>query len=87
MTDHKYLQSYLFNLPSHYMYAVLKFKGANHRMPIVNGRCSNIAVDARKCTLCNVKPRETGIEFHYLFKCPFFKEGVLFYLSLIKLNN
>ena len=38
MTDHKYLQSYLFNLPSHYMYSVLKFKGANHRMPIVNGR-------------------------------------------------
>ena len=38
MTDHKYLQSYLFNLPSHYMYSVLKFKGANHIMPIVNGR-------------------------------------------------
>ena len=26
------------NLPSHYMYAVLKFKDVKHRLPIVNGR-------------------------------------------------
>ena len=43
-------------------------------MPIGNGRYSNIAVDDRKCTLCNLKPKEIGDEFHYLFRCPFIKE-------------
>ena len=87
MTIHKHLQNYLLKLPSQYRYAICKFKCANHKMPIVSGRYSNIAVDARKCTLCNLKPREIGDEFHYLFKCPFFKEERVRYIKRYFYNH
>ena len=76
MTEHKQLQPYLLNLPSQYMYAMCKFKCANHRMPIVSGRYSGISVDDRKCELCDLDDHYNGIgdEFHYLFNCPFFRE-------------
>ena len=87
MTVHKQLQNYLLKLPSQYRYAICKFKCANHKMPIVNGRYSNIAVDARKCTLCNLKPKEIGDEFHYLFKCPFFKDERIRYIKRYFYNH
>ena len=69
MTEHKHLQSYLMNLPSQYMYAILKFKCANHRMPIVSGRHNGIPIDERKCNLCDLNDHfnKIGDEFHYLF--------------------
>ena len=87
MTVHKNLQKYLLKLPSQYRYAICKFKCANHKMPIVNGRYANIAVDDRKCTLCNLKPKEIGDEFHYLFKCPFFKEERVRYIKRYFYNH
>ena len=72
MTTHKQLQNYLIKLPSQYMYALCKFKCANHKLPIVIGRYTGIAIDDRKCTLC--KLNEIGDEFHYLFKCTFFND-------------
>ena len=76
MTEHKQLQPYLLSLPSQYMYAMCKFKCANHRMPIVSGRYSGISVDDRKCELCDLNDHynKIGDEFHYLFNCPFFRE-------------
>ena len=56
-------------------------------MPIVNGKYSDIAVDDRNCTLCNVKQREIGDEFHYLFKCTFFKEERVRYIKRYFYNN
>ena len=76
MTEYKQLQKYLLILPSQYMYAMCKFKCANHRMPIVRGRQNGTPVDDRKCELCDLNDHynKVGDEFHYLFNCPFFKE-------------
>ena len=76
MTECKQLQKYLLRLPSQYMYAMCKFKCANHRMPIVSGRHRGIPVDDRKCELCDLNDHynKLGDEFHYLFNCPFFRE-------------
>ena len=79
MTESKHMHNYLLNLPSQYMYAFCKFKCANHRMPIVSGRYANIAVDHRKCDLCDLN--EIGDEFHYLFNCPFFREDRVRYIK------
>ena len=54
MTESKHLQKYLLTLPSQYMYAICKFKCSNYRMPIVFGRYANVAVDERKCELCEL---------------------------------
>ena len=76
MTEYKQLQNYLLILPTQYMYAMCKFKCANHRMPIVRGRQNGTPVDDRKCELCDLNDHynKVGDEFHYLFNCPFFKE-------------
>ena len=47
MTDRKHLKNYLLKLPSQYMHAMCKFKCANHRMPIVQGRYAGVDVDNR----------------------------------------
>ena len=75
MTENKQLQKYLLTLPSQYMYAMCKFKCANHRMPIVRGRYNGTPVDERKCELCDLNDHynKVGDEFHYLFNCPFFR--------------
>ena len=71
MTIVKKTQNYILKLPKQYVYALCKFKCANHRMPIVNGRYANIPVEERVCTLCQTN--KLGDEFHYLFECPFFR--------------
>ena len=87
MSDRKHLQEYLLRLPSQYMYAICKFKCANHRMPIVEGRYANVEVDNRTCNLCNLNPKEIGDEFHYLFNCPFFKVDRVRYIKRFFYTN
>ena len=87
MSDRKHLQEYLLRLPSQYMYAICKFKCANHRMPIVEGRYANVDVDNRTCNLCNLNPKEIGDEFHYLFNCPFFREDRVRYIKRFFYTN
>ena len=53
-----------------YVYILCKFKCANHRLPIVEGRYTVIPVHERTCTLCTTN--DIGDEFHYLFNCAFF---------------
>ena len=72
MTTKKQLKSYLTNLPSQYMFALCKFKCANHKLPIVTGRYQGIPVDERICTLCDIP--DVGDEFHYLYKCSYFND-------------
>ena len=85
MTNCRKLQDYLINLPSQYMYALCKFKCANHKMPIVTGRYSGIPLDDRKCTLCDLN--EVGDEFHYLFKCEKFNEQRIRYIHSYYYTN
>ena len=42
MTTQKKLQNYFLKLPSQYMYAICKFKCANHKLPIVIGRYTDV---------------------------------------------
>ena len=72
MTTQKKVQEYLLRLPKPYWYTMCKFKTANHRMPIVQGRYSNIPVDDRVCTLC--PSNKIGDEFHYLLVCNYFSD-------------
>ena len=79
MTKVKKLQNYIIQLPKQYIYPFLKFKCANHYMPIVSGRYSNTPIDERLCKLCQLN--EIGDEFHYLFKCNFFSDDRVKYIS------
>ena len=54
------------------MFALCKFKCANHKLPIVTGRYEGLPVDERICTIC-YSP-DVGDEFHYLYKCTYFNE-------------
>ena len=79
MTIVKKMQNYILKLPKPYIYALCKFKCANHYMPIVAGRFANIPIDERKCTLC--ERNEIGDEFHYLLKCNFFNSQRIKYIK------
>ena len=70
MTVAKKTQTYILKLPKKYVYILCKFKCANHRLPIVEGRYTGIPVHERTCTLCTTN--DIGDEFHYLFNCTFF---------------
>ena len=72
MTTQKTLKGYFLHLPSQYMFALCKFKCANHKLPIVTGRYEGLSIDDRICTLCTTN--ETGDEFHYLYKCSYFND-------------
>ena len=71
MTLAKQTQIYILKLPKLYVYALCKFKCANHCLPIVTGRYTKIPIRDRLCTLCRM--RDIGDEFHYLFKCMLFR--------------
>ena len=79
MTGGKQLQEYLTKLPKPYMFSMVKFKTANHKMPIVKGRHLNIDYNERICTLCQLN--QIGDEYHYLLVCPFFREKRIKYLK------
>ena len=51
MTTQKKLQNYFIKLPIQYMHAICKFKCTNHKLPIVIGRYTDVALDDRLCTL------------------------------------
>ena len=80
LTLSKRMQNYIVNLPKPYIYSFLKFKCANHYMPIVAGRYSQTPIDKRKCILCNME--QIGDEYHYLLNCPYFCEYRIKYLKL-----
>ena len=64
------MEDYLTILPKSMYITFAKFRTGNHRFPIEVGRCQNIELAERKCTLCNTG--DIGNEMHYLLICPFF---------------
>ena len=64
-------ENYLSKLPLNLAISLVRFRCMNHRLPIEYGRFSRLERARRKCKLCgNV---ELGDEFHYMFKCSYFK--------------
>ena len=49
---------------------MVRFRTANHKLPIETGRWNNIDLPERKCELCN--KNDLGGEYHYLLRCSFF---------------
>ena len=80
MTVVKKTQTYILDLPKKYVYILCKFKCANHHLPIVEGRYTNIPVYERTCTLCTTD--DIGDEFHYLFNCTFFHAQRVKYIMI-----
>ena len=64
-------EKYLTVLPSDLRMYLCKFRCLSNKLPIETGRFFNIDRSERHCNLCNAN--ELGDEFHYLFKCTFFK--------------
>ena len=64
-------ENHLSKLPLNLAISLVRFRCMNHRLPIEYGRFSRLERARRKCKLCgNV---ELGDEFHYMFKCSYFK--------------
>ena len=73
------MEKYLLVLPPNLSRPLCKFRTCNHRLPIQQGRYSGIDRHERYCTLCDCNG--IGDEFHYLFKCTFFQEARLKFIS------
>ena len=61
---------YIINLDGSLLYTMVRFRTANHKLPIETGRWNNIDLPERKCELCN--KNDLGDEYHYLLRCSFF---------------
>ena len=68
--DNLNFEPYLKILPKNAYIPIIKYRTANHKLPVETGRWENTPYRERKCILCN--KNDTGDEFHYLFICPFF---------------
>ena len=65
-------EEYLNILPRNKYLPLIKYRTANHYLPIETLRWQSIDVSERKCRLCNAQ--DIGDEFHYLFVCENFKD-------------
>ena len=63
-------ESYLKTLPKQEYLPLLKFRTANHRLPVETGRYDGTPLEGRECPLCDSD--QVGSEKHYLFDCSFF---------------
>ena len=63
-------EKYIINLDGSLLYTMVRFRTANHKLPIETGRWNNIDLPERKCELCN--KNDLGDEYHYLLRCSFF---------------
>ena len=69
--DSLYLENYINNTSENTWKILLKFRTANHNLPVETGRWKKIPLGERKCPLCDLS--DIGDEFHYLFLCQFFE--------------
>ena len=63
-------ENYFKILPKQNYLRLIKFRLANHKLPIETGRWENIELSERKCQKCS--KNLLGDEFHYLFECTYF---------------
>ena len=64
------MEYYLINNFKSIYVPILRFRTANHKLPVEKGRWENIPYEDRKCQAC--EKHEIGDEFHYLFTCQAF---------------
>ena len=48
-----------------------RFRLVNYKLPIERGSFENVPRHERKCSVCN----ELGDEFHFLLRCPDFRDN------------
>lgn len=70
--DNILIENYINILHGSLVIAMLKFRTANHKLPIEVGRWNDTDLRDRKCQLC--QSSSIGDEFHYLLECSFFKK-------------
>ena len=58
---------------------LLKFRTANHHLPIEIGRYDGTTLNDRTCNLCNLE--KIGSEKHYVLECPYFQNARQLYLA------
>ena len=75
------LKTYFSILPKDLWIPLLKFRTRNFRLPIEFNSWTSFykPVNERKCSICN--QNDLGDEYHYIMKCPVFKEIREIYLK------
>ena len=73
------LENYIFALNGPLLHAMICFRTANHKLPIETGGWNQIDLPDRKCQLCDLNDLED--EYHYLFKCPFYRNERVTYID------
>ena len=66
------LEQYFNILPDYIWTNLIRYRTANHYLPIETGRWNNIPLENRLCTLCEIN--DIGDEYHYLLVCNVFTE-------------
>ena len=61
------LEKYIINLNSSLFYSMIRYRTANHKLPIETGRWNNTDLSERNCKLCT--KNDLGDEYHYLLRC------------------
>ena len=64
-------EKYITALNGSLLYAMIRFRTANHKMTIETGRWNDMDLPDRKCQLCT--KNDLGDEYHYLLRCIYFK--------------
>ena len=60
-------EKYIINLNGSLFDSMIRFRTANHKLPIETGRWNNTDLSGRKCKLCT--ENDLGDEYHYLLRC------------------
>lgn len=60
-------ENYINLLPHKLRKIFMKFRTANHHLPVETGRWSNIPLNQRVCKLCNTG--QIADKFHYILEC------------------
>ena len=72
-------ENYLNMLTLQLRVSMTKFRCRNTKLPVVTGAYCNTPYNERLCNMCNL--HEIGDEFHFIFKCSYFKKERKKYLN------
>lgn len=70
--DNTKCEKYVTTLTGSLFVSMIRFRTANHKLPIETGRWNNVDLSERKCHLCD--KLDLGDEYHYLLCCTYFKQ-------------
>ena len=65
-------ENFVKDLPDQFVFALIKFRCSNHKLPVEMGRRYGIPREERLCRKCNAGA--VGDEFHLVMECAAFKE-------------